>query len=75
MPNVYKLETRTGYKDEEDSPLWDGTKNGMPLVSGVVYPVALDLILAIIADDDQYQEAKDGKINCNITGAKLKQGG
>ncbi len=68
MADVYRMDCRM----VDGWHIVSVTKNGEPLLADMVYPEAHAAVLAMIADDDRYQEWCDGQQNCDASGAELK---
>jgi hypothetical protein len=71
--DVYRVETRTGYRTEDGSTLQDVTKNGQAILTGVLYDRAFAHVLALIEDNDRYQEVCDGKVRSDESGMHMKR--
>jgi hypothetical protein len=74
MGIVYRLERTKDYRDEDGSPFYDVTMNGVVLLTRVRFDVASAQVAARIEDDDRYQEVFDGNINCDESGEVMKRG-
>jgi hypothetical protein len=71
--NIYRVETRTGYRNERSEVLFDVTKNGQTILTGVLYLQARAHVLALLEDNDRYQEAENGKVRFDHSGMAEKQ--
>jgi hypothetical protein len=59
---------------EDGYLLYDATKNGEPFLTGLPYLDSVERILAVIDDDDTYQEiGRDGFAARIYTGKELKE--
>lgn len=73
MSNVYKMETKSGYKNDEGTVLYDVTLNGESLFVGVGYTQGFEAVVAVLEDDDRYQEVCNGNMYCDQIGAEIKR--
>jgi hypothetical protein len=71
MADAYRLRVRPN-KDENGIPLYDVTKNGKPFLIGKPYSEAIEGVVAVIGDDDTYQEFHGDGATHIQTGKELK---
>jgi hypothetical protein len=72
MSNLYRLERAEDYRDE-DGPFYDVTKNGERISTRVRFSEAFGQVVSRIEDGDRFQEVTDGRIDCEMSGASVKE--